>query len=76
MIILGDYVSATLIGKDDTRQGVIVEIKKGETFVIKGRLNTYVCDGIPVIVPDKNLDSETLEFVEEVRKTIKRSFVT
>ena len=65
---LGTYVNGKLQGLEACRQGVLTEIRPDGTSVVRGELETYVCEGWLVEVPDRNLIfPETQEFVRRVR---------
>ncbi len=68
---LGDYVTAKLAGKEESRQGVYVEDYNGTLVEVRGQLGTYVCEKAHMTtVPDTNLFPDTLAFVRYIRKDL------
>jgi len=45
--IFGHYVTAKLKGKDDCRQGIVINL---DPLIIKGSLGEYECEGIPTAI--------------------------
>lgn len=70
--LLGKYVRAPLALAEGSRQGVLVEIHHDGTFVLRGQgaEALYVCKGPPIVIPDNNLDGETRQFVQDVRREL------
>lgn len=72
---VGDYVTAKLVesdGVDNVRQGLFVEDKGDGTVLVQGQMGQYLCKGPEglVIVPDRNLFGDALDFVVEERKKL------
>lgn len=68
---LGTYVNGKLQGLDACRQGVLIEKRLDGTSVVRGELETYVCEGWLAEIPDRNsIFPETREFVSGVRKEL------
>ena len=66
---LGTYVNGKLQGLEACRQGVLTEIRPDGTSVVRGELETYVCEGSLIEVSDRNLIFPgTREFVSMVRR--------
>ncbi len=70
MARVGDFVTAKLLGRDTSRQGVIIQFKKDGVFIMQGMLSKYTCEDKPILVSDNNLNPETLEFVKNLRKEL------
>lgn len=70
---IGDYVNVALVnGKDgEPRQGVYVSDNGDGTTQVQGEPGeTYRCFKSGQVVPDCNLFSDTLEFVQAVRREL------
>jgi hypothetical protein len=71
---IGDYVTVT--GKSvngnqfGTWQGVLVRMHGKDKIYVRGEIDNYVCDSTCVVVPDKNLIGDTIEFVNQLRSDL------
>jgi hypothetical protein len=69
---IGDYVNATLVGgiNGESRTGVYVSDNGDGTIQVRGEGDVYQCTKDAVVIPDSNLFSDTLAFVQAVRKQL------
>lgn len=68
---IGDYVNVALIdGRNgESRQGVYVRDNEDGTIQVQGEGETYRCSKERgIAIPDSYLFSDTLEFVQVIRK--------
>ena len=67
MVSIGTFVTAKLVGKNDSRQGIYLG-GTGDVSSIQGESGAiYICECEPAIVPDKDLRGSTLIFVTQWR---------
>jgi hypothetical protein len=69
---LGDYVTAQVEGKEESRQGVFVKDNGDGTIDVQGENDIYRCEaeGV-VVVPDENLLTlEARKFVADKRREL------
>jgi len=69
---IGDFVTATLVGKKNSIQGVFVKDNEDGTMIVQGKIGRYLCFGPRnvTVVPDEKL-GEDKDFVYRLRKLIK-----
>ncbi len=70
---IGYYVTAVLVGgkNRESRQGVYITDNGDGTIQVRGEHGSYRCSQDEcTTVPDSNLRSDTLEFVQAVRKQL------
>ncbi len=68
MIKKGDFVTASMVGTHDGRQGIYIGPDDDGTIQVLGFLDLYHCYPNITKVPDKNLWGDTLKEVLEFRR--------
>lgn len=70
---IGDYVTASLVGRDDSRQGVYFKDLPDGNILVRGEGEDYICLPNPTRVPDENVFVlSTKEHIASVREIIER----